>query len=69
MKLPSNYNYNNFMKNKVDVSQEDYNNFMIDGYLKGYSDILYKNIRNSNYASIQINNAYLTYLAFLFFNI
>lgn len=46
MKLPSNYNYIDFMKNKVDVSQEDYNNFMIDGYLKGYSDILYKNIIN-----------------------
>jgi len=30
---------------------------------------LYKNIRLSNYAAIQKNNAYLTYLTFLFFNI
>jgi len=30
---------------------------------------LYKNIRISNYAAIQKNNAYLSYLAFLFFNI
>jgi len=30
---------------------------------------LYKNLRLSNYAAIQKNNAYLTYLAFLFFNI
>ena len=29
----------------------------------------YKNIRLRNYAAIQKNNAHLTYLAFLFFNI
>ena len=41
-----------------------------DKQLKPCIDWAYiKYIRPSNYAAIQKNNAYLTYLAFLFFNI